>query len=145
MSKITLTLKQQEELRKNRYVKNVTLNGIIYTDEFKHHCIQEIEKGKTSTEIFHNAGFDLSYVGTKRAHNALDRWKRAFNANGVMGLRDTRNINSGRPSTKELTQEELIKKQKAEIQYLKQELEFVKKLDMIERGALKQVKKNTKK
>lgn len=35
-----------------------------------------------------------------------------------MGLLDTRKENSGRPTTKELTKEELIQKQQAENEYL---------------------------
>ena len=47
---------------------------------------------------------------------------------GVLGLDDTRRKNSGRPRQRELTKDELIAKQNAEIEYLKAEVELLKKL-----------------
>lgn len=44
----------------------------------------------------------------------------------MLGLDDTRRKNSGRPRQRELTKDELIAKQNAEIEYLKAEVELLK-------------------
>jgi hypothetical protein len=67
-----------------------------------------------------------------RAQKALDRWKRAYNKSGVMGLQDTRKGSSGRPLERELSLEEQL--ERAKNKFLEVQLEFQKKLDMIERG-----------
>ena len=70
----------------------------------------------------------------ERAQKALDRWKRAYNKSGVMGLQDTRKRSSGRPLERELSLEEQLERERAKNKFLEVQLEFQKKLDMIERG-----------
>jgi len=70
----------------------------------------------------------------ERAQKALDRWKRASNKSGVMGLQDTRKGSSGRPLERELSLEEQLERERAKNKFLEVQLEFQKKLDMIERG-----------
>jgi len=70
----------------------------------------------------------------ERAQKALDRWKRAYNKSGVMGLQDTRKGSSGRPLERELSLEEQLERERAKNKFLEVQLEFQKKLDMIERG-----------
>lgn len=134
MSKIIFTKENIERLKQNKYVKQVSEKAITYTDEFKHQAIEQSEKGLMSTEIFEQAGFDLSIIGRKRAKNSLDRWKRSYKESGVMGLRDRRKDNSGRPLERELSLEEQLEREKAKRKFLEVQLEFLKKLDMIERG-----------
>ena len=134
MSKIRFSNKEIETLRMNRYVKQISEKSITYTDEFKHHAIEQSEKGLMSTDIFERAGFDLAIIGRKRAQSSLDRWKRLYKDSGVMGLRDRRKENSGRPLDRELSLEEQLEREKAKNKFLQVQLEFQKKLDMIERG-----------
>ena len=121
------------ELSKNKYVKNVTAKGITYTNEFKLQFIAEYENGKTSRAIFEDAGFDVNIIGIKRIDSASLRWRKAYNDKGILGLEDTRTLNSGRTLNRELTIEEIIAKKDAEIEYLKAELELIKKLELQER------------
>ena len=79
-------------------------------------------------------GFDLQVLGIKRAYNSLGRWKRAYEKSGVMGLKDTRKENSGRPLDRELSLEEENERLRAKNKFLEVQLELQKKLDMIERG-----------
>lgn len=134
MSKRTFSKEEIETLRKNRYVKRVSEKAITYTDEFKHQAIEQSEKGLMSTAIFDRAGFELTIIGRKRAQNSLNRWKRSYKDSGVMGLRDRRTDNSGRPLERELSLEEQLEREKAKRKFLEVQLEFLKKLDMIERG-----------
>ena len=124
------------ELSKNKYVKNVTAKGITYTNEFKLQFIAEYENGKTSRAIFEDAGFDVNIIGIKRIDSASLRWRKAYNDKGILGLEDTRTLNSGRTLNRELTIEEIIAKKDAEIEYLKAELELIKKLELQERQVI---------
>ena len=58
--------------------------------------IAEYENGKTSRAIFEDAGFDVNIIGIKRIDSASLRWRKAYNDKGILGLEDTRTLNSGR-------------------------------------------------
>src|SRR5699024_5610008 len=67
---------------------------------------------------------------------ASRRWRMAYKDKGVLGLEDTRTLNSGRTLNRELTIEDIIAKKDAEIEYLKAELELIKKLELQERQVI---------
>ena len=136
MSKKIFTEQEILELSKNKYVKNVTAKGITYTNEFKLQSIAEYENGKTSRAIFEDAGFDVNIIGIKRIDSASLRWRKAYNDKGILGLEDTRTLNSGRTLNRDLTVEEILAKKDAEIAYLKAELELIKKLELQERQVI---------
>lgn len=133
MSIKIFTEKEIEILAQNQYVKSVSKKGITYTEEFKREYISESEKGKSSTEIFEEHGFDMTILGKDRAKSAGKRWRTAYNENGLTGLEDTRKISSGRPRTKDLSLEEKFARLEAQNLLLKAEIELLKKIDMAER------------
>ena len=137
------TDEQVETLRDNRNVKNVTRKGITYTKAFKEHFIAENKKGKLAKQIFIEAGFDVDVVGMSRVKSSAKRWRKQNQR--LEGLKDTRNGGSGRPRTKHLTKDEIIERQKAEIEYLKQERTFLLELKRLERLAIKKEKLSRKK
>jgi putative transposase len=137
MSKKIFTSKEIENLSTNKYVKKISNKAITYTNEFKIHFISEYNNGKSPRLIFKEAGFDINIIGLKRIECASDRWKKAYTENGVLGLDDTRHNNSGRPRERELTKDDIIAKQNAEIEYLKAEVELLKKLELQERQVRK--------
>ncbi len=137
MSKNLFTEIEVARLKKNKYVKNVSSKSITYTDEFKSYVISEVTKGKNPKEIFEAAEFEYELLGEQRIYSAIKRWKKAYQEKGVMGLRDTRKENSGRPLEREVTKDDIIRRQQAEIEYLREELELVKKLELEERGVIK--------
>ena len=133
MSKVRFSNDEIDKLSKNKYVLKVSDKAITYTNEFKIHFIAEYSKGKTSRVIFEEAGFDVDIIGIHRVDCAGARWRKAYKNHGVLGLDDTRRNNSGRPRQRKLTKDEIIAKQNAEIEYLKAEVELLKKLDEKER------------
>ncbi len=137
MSKKLFTNEEVELLSKNKYIKNITIKGITYTEEFKKIFITENINGKLPRQIFEDCGFDIGILGTHRIHSSGKRWRKSYKEGGIIGLSDTRKLNSGRPSTKKLSLEEKYARLEAKLKLLKAENELLKKLDMIERQALK--------
>lgn len=138
MSKKIFTTKEIDLLSKNKYVKNVTIKGITYTDEFKQIFINENQEGKVPRQIFEECGFDVNVLGVERIKSCGNRWRSAYRNGGATGLTDTRKYNSGRPSIKELSLEEKYARLEAQNKLLKAENELLKKLEMLERRVLKQ-------
>lgn len=123
MSKKLFTKEEIKQLQKNPYIKNVSEKAITYTKEFKELFLCELNKGKATTEIFRNAGFDTKLIGRQRMDNFSKRVKKN-------GIEDTRKGNSGRARKhdKELTLEEELKQMKHKNALLEQENEFLKKM-----------------
>lgn len=121
-------------LRQNPYVKNVSDKSITYDDSFKERFIEEYNKGKLPSVIFEEAGFDVRVLGD-RISKSSDRWRRQ--SKRLEGLKDTRKGSSGRPRTRDLTKEEIIERQRAQIELLKQERDFLLELKRLERLAIK--------
>lgn len=136
MSKIQFTYDDILELSKNIYIKNISNKSITYTNEFKIHFIAEYNNGKTPREIFIEAGFNIDIIGIKRIECASSRWRKSYEKDGILGLDDSRFNNSGRPRVRELTTKEIIARKDAEIEYLKAELELIKKLELEERQVI---------
>lgn len=137
MSKKLFSSEEIEILSKNKYVKNVTSKGITYEEEFKRIFISENAKGKLPRQIFTECGFDINILGSERVKSSAKRWRNSYKEDGILGLSDSRKINSGRPSTKDLSIEEKYARLEAQINLLKAENELLKKLDMIERQVMK--------
>lgn len=145
MTKRLLTKKEQAILKKNPYVKSVSEKSITYTDEFKRHFIAENEKGKLPREIFEEAGLSVDLIGMKRIETAGKRWRKVYREAGIVGLQDTRKMNSGRPSERKLTLEEKIARLEAKNQLLRAENELLKKLDFLERQMMKKQSQSKRK
>lgn len=141
MSLYRFTEKEIETLKNNPNVKSVTEKAITYTKEFKEHFIREYSKGRLAREIYEESGFSVELLG-ERIKNSTYRWKQQ--SKRLNGLKDTRKGRSGRPRTKQLSKDELIKRQKAEIAYLKQERDFLLELKRLERIAIKKEKSSHK-
>jgi transposase-like protein len=141
MTKRLLTKKEQEQLERNPNVMAVSEKVITYTDEFKRHFIAQNEQGKTPREIFEEVGLDVECIGLDQIRSAGKRWRASYRDADVEGLQDTRKTNSGRPSERELTLEEKIKRLEAKNRLLQAENELLKKLDLLERQMKKKKSK----
>ena len=133
MSKKLFTDQEQRILRKHPYVKAVSEKGITYSDEFKAIAIREYEEGKSSRDIFEDAGFDIDIVGIQRAKSALKRWRAAYREHGLSGLEDTRKFHSGRSLKRELSLDEKFARLEAQNALLRAENELLKKIELAER------------
>ena len=133
MSKVIFNNKQIKVLAKNPNVLRVSDKAITYSEEFKNKFIVENSKGILPRKIFEDNGFDIEIIGLKRIEQSATRWRKKYADMGVLGLKDSRTSNSGRPLLRELTAQEEIERLKAKISLLEIENEFLKKLDEIER------------
>ena len=139
------TDEQVEELRKNPYVKKVSEKGITYEESFKESFLNDYDNGMGPTEIFRKHGFDTGVLGKDRIANFTRRVK--DQSKRETGFEDQRKYSSGRPRTKDLTDEERIQRLKLKIKTLKQENDFLKRVRYINRKQLSkqnsQQEKNT--
>ena len=121
------TLAEREELESNPNISKVLNSNVEYTEEFKQKALNEHEVlGKTAKQIFSEAGIpDWLNIG-KYAKDCIKRWKKQKKENKA--------IKRGRPSFEvnkplnEMSNQELIR----EIQLLRLENEFLKKLEPLE-------------
>ena len=134
MSKKLFTEKEIKTLSKNKNILKISSKSIVYALEFKEKFIEEYSKGKLPRIIFEENGFDIEIIGIKRVEQSAQRWKKSYEKEGLLGLKDSRENFSGRPKNRELTDDEKMKKLEAKIRLLEIENEFLKKLKKMRRG-----------
>lgn len=139
MSKNIYTEYQMKELEKNPNVARVSDRSISYHSAFKIKAVKEYHAGKTPSQIFIENGFNLDVIGKDQPKRSLKRWRDTFEKFGEVGFESERRGkgSSGRPASKELSAEEKLKKAEARIKFLEAENDFLKKLEVLERQALK--------
>ena len=131
MSKRILSQEQIEGLLLNQNIAGCSAKSITYRKEFKVLAVRQYQEGLPPTEIFKQARFDISVIGSKTPKRCLRRWVKVFRVKGEAGLTvDGRSQNNprGRPTTKHLTGREKLKYYEAQIAYLKAENAFLAKL-----------------
>ncbi|MGI2776119.1 IS3 family transposase, partial [Bacillus cytotoxicus] len=96
------------------------------------------QQGKGPNQIFLENGFDLEMIGEKKPNQCLKRWRKTYKQFGEEGFYTERRGkgSTGCPSSKQLSSADKLKKAEARIAFLEAELEFLKKLDELERQAL---------
>ncbi len=126
-------------LASNKNVLSVTEKTVQYLPNFKVKAVHENLSGKAPMKIFLEAGFTLEIIGKNQPKECLKRWRKTYRTYGDEGLlRDNRGKDpSGRPSNKVLSTKEKLSKAEARVKYLEAELEFLKKLDALERKVKK--------
>lgn len=139
MSRKIFNARQMERLEQNPNVVKVSERSITYSPAFKIQAVKENLAGKGPQQIFIEHGFDLSLLGRSYPKDTVKRWRKLYEKYGEeIFFKERRGKGStGRPSTKELTPEQKLKKAEARIAYLEAENEFLKKLDELERQAMK--------
>lgn len=143
MSRNHFTEYQINKLEKNPNIIHASDRSISYSPAFKLKAVQEYILGKTPSQIFIENGFDLEIIGKQQPKRSLQRWRKTFEQFGEVGFETERRgkASTGRPTTKDLSAEEKLKKAESRIKYLEAENDFLKKLEAIERQALKKKKR----
>ena len=119
------TTKEVKQLRANPYTYKVTKNKLYFTAEFKEAFWVGYQAGVAPREILKGLGYDLSLFGQKQIDSIVQRVKaQAVSGNGFSeGQRRDRRLCSTSGD-----KPESIERVWAEVKYLRQEVEFLKKI-----------------
>ena len=128
MAGIRFTDEQVSLLRSNPWVKSATPKYVSFTKAFMEEFIDLHSKGLTRYEIFESHGLPVDVLGKSSVEHTTDNW--ISKANKSIALSDEKR---GRPMTRDLTQEEIIARQKAKIEMLQQENDFLRQIRGLER------------
>lgn len=121
------TKKEMKILKSNPYTLKVTKNQLSHTAEFKQIFWTKYQAGMTPRKILEELGYDSKMFAQKRIDSLVQRIKKqALSGNGFTeGSNRTKRIKL--TSDEEFTPESFVQMQH-EVLYLKQEVEFLKKI-----------------
>ena len=126
------TAKEMKLLKANPYTFKVTKNKLYFTAEFKEAFWMAYQAGVAPRKIIEDLGYDLEMFGQKQIDSIVQRIKKqAYEGNG-----SRQGENHTRRRKDELTMlkgsapesEETFMRIMNEVKYLRQEVEFLKKI-----------------
>ena len=128
------TPKQIKKLEANPYTLKVTKNKLYFTIKFKEEFWINYQAGNAPRKILSDLGYDLEYFGQKQIDSIVQRIKKeALSGNGFReGENRERRIPMKATNREELSSPQSIERMQNELLYLRQEVEFLKKLSQLE-------------
>ncbi len=126
------TPKQIKKLEANPYTLKVTKNKLYFTIKFKEEFWINYQAGNAPRKILSDLGYDLEYFGQKQIDSIVQRIKKeALSGNGFReGENRERRIPMKATNREELSSPQSIERMQNELLYLRQEVEFLKKIIM---------------
>lgn len=126
----TFTEEQIKKLKKNPYTFKLTKNKLYFTAKFKEDFWISYQAGNAPRKVMHDLGYDLSMFTQKQIDNYVQRIKReALSGEGFReGENRQRRIPQKATDEKELSSSQSIERMQNELLYLRQEVEFLKKI-----------------
>ena len=126
------TAREMKLLKANPYTFKVTKNKLYFTVAFKETFWTAYQAGMAPRKILEDLGYDLEMFGQKQIDSLVQRMKRqAESGNGfcqgenrTRRKKDELSIPEGAPAESKETLENILN----EVKYLRQEVEFLKKL-----------------
>ena len=124
------TAKQIKQLEKNPYVFRVTKHKLYYTAKFKEDFWISYQAGNSPRKILIDFGFDIDIFGQKQIDSLVQHIKKqVLSGNGFTeGENRQRRVPMKATSEDELSSPQSIKRMQNELLYLRQEVEFLKKI-----------------
>ena len=128
------TPKQIKQLKANPYTLNVTKNKLYFTAKFKEDFWVSYQAGNAPRKILSDFGYDLSIFGQKQIDDIVQRIKRqALSGNGFTeGENRTKRVAMKATDETDLSSPQSIERMQNELLYLRQEVEFLKKIIIAE-------------
>lgn len=121
------TQKQIKELKSNPYTLQIDDKRIFFTIEFKKTFWTKYQAGMGPRTIFKELGYNLEYFGQKQIDSIVQRIKKeAIDGEFTEGYTRTKRMKIKKVNT-EATPENL-KQMQNELLYLRQEVDFLKKV-----------------
>lgn len=133
MSKRIFSDIQQQILSENTNVLTVSDKSITYHPSFKVAAVRAYNTGILPMQFFRESGFDISIIGKRTPVNTLARWRKIYATLGEDGLINELRGKSSNIDINHISDIEKLKKAEAKIAYLEAKLEFIKKLELLER------------
>lgn len=120
--------KEIKQLKKNPYTYNVTKNKLYFTAKFKEEFWIKYQAGCAPRKIIKELGYDVKIFGQKQIDSIVQRIKRqALTGEGFKeGENRERRMAITEPQKK--TPQETLEYMQHELMYLRQEVEFLKKI-----------------
>ena len=136
MSRKLFTEEQQQLLRQNPYIYSVTETRITLTKEFKELFMTAYKAGESPRKILEDHGFDISIIGERRIWSISQHIRTEYKKYGEFhegyGPRgETASPDAPTDAAKPVSETDEIKQLRHEVDYLKQEMEFLKKISSI--------------
>lgn len=124
------TEKQIKDLQKNPYVLKVSKHKLYYTAKFKEEFWISYQAGNSPRKILSDFGFDLSIFRQKQIDSLVQHIKKqALSGNGFSeGENRQRRSPMKATNENELSSPQSIERMQNELLYLRQEVEFLKKI-----------------
>ncbi len=135
------SLEEVQQLSTNKYVKNVSSSTIRFTEEFKQLFLDRRSEGATSKQIFLECGIDPTLLGERRIDGFRYMLNKQARREGGLIDRNTQRGKFSDPSAEspgKETDAAKLRRLEHELAYTRQEVEFLKKLQMADMEARKQ-------
>ena len=126
----TFTQEQIKKLKKNPYTFKGTTNRLFFTAKFKEDFWISYQAGNAPRKIMQDLGYDLSMFTQKQIDNYVQRIKKeAMSGNGFHeGVNREQRVPIKATREDELSSSQTIERMQNEILYLRQEVDFFKKI-----------------
>ena len=135
MKRQLFTKEQQELLSQNPYVFSVSPARIALTKEFKEEFLAAYNAGELPRKILADHGLDPQLLGERRVGNMVQNIRNEFAKYGCFqegfGPRKALSDEESEIALENLSDREQIKLLRHEVNFLKQEMEFVKKISSL--------------
>ena len=124
------TDEQIKELKSNPYTLNVTSKKLYFTAKFKEDFWISYQAGNAPRKILKDFGYNLNLFEQKQIDSIVQRIKKqALSGNGFTeGENRQKRIPIKPTDEAELSSPQSITRMQSELQYLRQEVEFLKKI-----------------
>lgn len=130
------TPEQIEVLAANPFTHMVTVHRISYTLEFKNLFLARYESGEPVKEIFAGLGYDAAILGDDRMYTFAYKLSRLADA-GVALTEDSPRTELKKPVNVDyntMPAQQSVASMQREIAYLRQQVEFLKKITELDNG-----------
>ncbi len=131
MSRKQFTEEQQKKLRQNPYVYSVTATRLSLTKEFKELFMEACEAGGAPRGILEKHGFTVDLIGERRFFSIPQHIREEFKKHGEFREGYSSRSSGGDAPEDHPSSDDELKQLRHEVDYLKQEMEFLKKISSI--------------
>ena len=130
MNRNTFTKREIQILKSNPYTYRVTESQIFFTKEFKEEFWRRYQEGETPRHIVEVLGYDSDMLGTSRLSGLQMNIQKQANRPGgfTEGKGRRRQLKSELHGIDNTPDANTIIRMQHEIMYLRQEIDFIKKL-----------------